>query len=108
MDSKRSRQDGWTDLESDLDHSLTWPVGKDLQGRDMVRLQNLNSKATMDGLHVINVDPLQHDNKHPYTGTVNGKSVDVMEVQSNGNKPPYHSLPFEVTRDRTVVFNPFA
>ena len=108
VDSKRSRQDGWTDLESDLDHSRTWPVGKGLEGRDVVRLQDLNAKATMDGLHIINIDPLQRDNKHPYTGIVSGKSVDVVEVQSNGNKPPYRSLPFEVTEDRTVVFNPFA
>ena len=107
VESKRSRQDGWTDLESDLDHSFTWPVGKDVQDRDVVRLQDLNAKATKDGLHIVNVDPLQSENKHPYAGIVTPKSVDVMELQSNGNKPPYRSLPFEVTEDRTVVVNPF-
>ena len=74
----------------------------------MVRLQDLNAKATKDGLHIVNIDPPQSDNKHPYTGTVNAKSVDVMEVQSNGNKPPYRSLPFKVTKDHTVVINPFS
>ena len=108
VESKRSRQDGWTDLEGDLDHSFTWPVGKDLQGRDVVRLQDLNAKVTKNGLHIVNIDPLHTDNKHSYTGTVTAKSVDVMEVQSNGNKPPYRSLPFEVTKDQTVVVNPFS
>lgn len=107
VESKRSRQDGWTDLESDLDHGYTWPVGKDLQGRDVARLQDLNAKATKNGLHIVNIDPLQSDNKNPYTGTGTGKSVHVVEVQSNGNKPPYRSLPFKVTKDQTVVVNPF-
>ena len=105
VESKRSGQDGWTDLESDLDHGFTWPVGKDLQSCDVVRLQDLNAKATKDGLHIVNIDPPQSDNKHPYTGTVTAKSVDVMEVQSNGNKPPYRSLPFKVAKDHTVVIN---
>ena len=108
VESKRSRQDGWTDLENDLDHSFMWPVGKDLQGRDVVRLQDLNAKAAKDGLHVVTIDPLQSDNKHPYTSTVTANSVDIMEVRSNSNKPPYRSLPFEVTKDQTVVVNPFS
>lgn len=107
MESKRSRQDGWTDLASDLDHSYTWPVGKDLRGRDVVRLQDLNAKATKVGLHIGNIDPLQRDNKYSYPGTVTAQSVDVMEVQSNGNKPPYHSLPFEVNKGQSFVVNPF-
>ena len=107
-ESKGSRQDGWTDLENDLDHNFAWPVGKDLQGRDVVRLQDLNAKATKDGLHIVNIDPLKSDNSHPYTSTVIPKSVDVMEVRSNGNKPPYRSLPFEVTKDQTIVVNPFS
>lgn len=100
VESKGSRQGGWTDLENDF----TWPVGKDSKGHDAVRLQNLNAKATRDGLHIVNIDPLQSPNKH---STVTSKSVDIMEVRSNGNKPPYRSLPFEVTRDQTVVVNPF-
>ncbi len=106
-ESKGTRQDGWTDLANDLDNNFTWPVGKDLQGRDVVRLQDLNAKATKDGLHIVNIDPLENGNNHPHTCTVTPKSVDIMEVRSNGNKPPYRSLPFEVTKDQTVVVNPF-
>ena len=104
VESKGSRQGGWTDLENDLNHNFTWPIGKESQGRDVVRLQDLNAKATGDELHIVNIDTLQSHNKH---GTVTSKSVDVMEVRSNGNKPPYRSLPFEVTKDQTVIVNPF-
>lgn len=100
VESKSSRQARWTDLENDF----TWPVGMDSQGQDAARLQDLNAKATRDGLHIVNIDPLQSHNK-PSTGT--SESVDIMEVRSNGNKPPYCSLPFEVTKDQTVVVNPF-
>ena len=34
VESKGSRKGGWTDLENDLNHNFTWPVGKDPQGRD--------------------------------------------------------------------------
>ena len=104
VESKGSRQGGWTELENDFNHNFTWPVGKDSRGRDVVRLQNLDAKATGDGLHIVNIDPLQSHNKH---GTVTSKSVDVMEVRSNGTKPPYRSLPFEVTKDQTLIVNPF-
>ena len=104
IESKGSRKGGWTDLENDLNHNFTWPVGKDSQGRDVLRLQDLNVKATGDGLHIVNIDPLQSHNTH---GTVTSKSVDALEVRSNGNKPPYRSLPFEVTKDQTVIVNPF-
>lgn len=104
VESKGSRQGGWTDLENDSNQNYTWPVGKDSEGRDEVRLQDLNANATGDGLHIVNIDPLQSHNK---PDTVVSKSVDVMEVRSNGNKPPYRSLPFEVTKDQTVIVNPF-
>ena len=100
VESKGSRQGGWTDLENDF----TWPVGKNSQGHDVVRLQDLNARATRDGLHIVNIDPLQ---SHKKRSTGASKSVDIMEVRSNGNKPPYGSLPFEVTEDQTVVVNPF-
>ena len=108
VESKGSKQDGWTDVVSDSNLTFTWPGGKDMQGRDVVHLQDLNAKATTDGLHIINIDPLQSHNKQLYAGTVTSKSVDVMEVPSNGNKPPYRSPPFEVTRDQTVVISPFS
>ena len=104
VESKGSRQGGWTDLENDLNHKFTWPIGKESQGRDVVRLQDLNAKALGDELHIVNIDTLQSHNKH---GTVTSKSVDVMEARSNGNRPPYRSLPFEVTKDQTVIVNPF-
>ena len=104
VESKGSRQGGWTDLENGFNYNYTWPVGMDSQGRDVVALQDLNAKATGDKLHIVNIDTLQSHNKH---GTVTSKSVDVMEVRSNGNKPPYRSLPFEVTKDQTVIVNPF-
>ena len=89
---------------SRLENDFTWPVGIDSQGRDAARLQDLNAKATRDGLHIVNIAPLQSHNEHS-TGT--SESVDIMEVRSNGNKPPYGSPPFEVTKDQTVVVNPF-
>ena len=107
VESNDSRQDGWIDLENDLNHNFTWTVGEDLQGRDVVGLHDPNAKATKDCSHIVNIDPVRRDKKHPHTGTVTAKSVDVMEVQSNGNKPPYRSLPFEVTKEQTIVVNPF-
>ena len=60
--SKATRDEGWKDLEGEPNLELQWPVGRDMLGRNDLRLQHLNAKATNDGLHVINVHSLQSDN----------------------------------------------
>lgn len=60
---KRSTQENWKDLEEATDSQLQWPIGKDLHGRDVLRLQDLNAKATKDRLHVISIHPLNTDSE---------------------------------------------
>ena len=63
--SKRATQDGWKDLEDATDSQLQWPIGKDSHGRDVLRFQDLNAKATKDMLHVVNIHPLKTESKPP-------------------------------------------
>ena len=106
--SKGSRHDGWKDLEAEPSEQLQWAVGKDIHGRDDHRLQQLNAKATKDGLHIVNVDSLPSDNNGPYTYTRSPRSLGILNARAKGAKAPYHAPSFEVIEDRAVKVHIFS
>ena len=83
-ESKRATEDGWKDLEDATDSQLQRPIGKDLHGRD-VRFQDLNAKATKDGHHVVNINPLEINSKRPYAYSKPSQSLEIMDAQSKGD-----------------------
>ena len=82
--SKRATQDGWKDLEDATDSQLQWPIGKDSHGRDVLRFQDLNAKATKDMLHVVNIYPLKTDSKPP-------RSQEITDAQSDRDISTHHN-----------------
>ena len=97
--SKRATQDDWKPLEDATDSQLQWPIGKDSHGRDVLRFQDLNAKATKDMLHAVNIHPLKTDSKPT-------RSLDVADAQDKGNISSHHPVLFPVTEEQVV--NPFS